>query len=197
MRSQLISFVLIVLTAAAANARQAPRGTPVVGTVKSVTAAEVILATPKGDINIAVTPHTRILVRRPAAINDIKPGTYLGTSNQNSAEANTGTAKEIHMMSKGPNVNFPMNKSGLMMTNGHVKSITHTAKGEEINVDYGKAQMRHVIINKKTVMTRMVDVGVAGLKPGLKVRANTTLGPGGKRTASFILVTAAANKRTR
>jgi hypothetical protein len=194
MRSYLISFALVVLTAAAAGAQQAPRGVPIAGTVKSVTATEVILATPKGDISVAITPRTRVLVRQPAAMKDIKPGTYLGTSNQNGAEADTGTAKEIHMMAKGPNVNFPMNKSGLMMTNGHVKSVTQTAKGVEINVDYGKAQTRHVIVNKDTVMTRMVDVGAAGLKPGLEVRANTTTGPGGKPTATFIVVTSPAAK---
>jgi hypothetical protein len=194
MRSYLISFALVVLTAAAAGAQQAPRGVPVVGTVKSVAATEVILATPKGDISVAITPRTRVLVRRPAAINDIKPGVYLGTSNQNGAEPDTGTAKEIHMMAKGPNVNFPMNKSGLMMTNGHVKSVTQTAKGEELNVDYGKAQTRHVIVNKDTVMTRMVDVGVAGLRPGAEARASTMTGPGGKPTATFIVITTPGTK---
>jgi hypothetical protein len=192
MRSHFISFALIVLTGAAAGAQQAPRGIPVTGTVKSVAAADVVLATPKGDINIAITPQTRVLVRRPAATDDIKPGAYLGTSNQNSAQAGTGTAKEIHMMDMGPNVNFPMNKSGLMMTNGHVKSVTHTVNGEEMDVDYGKAQTRHVIVSKDTVMTRMVDVGAAGLKPGLEVRANTTAGAGGKPTATFIMITTPA-----
>jgi hypothetical protein len=150
---------------------------------------DVILATPKGDVDIAITPQTRVLVRQPAAAGDIKPGAYLDTSNQNGAEAGTGTAKEIHLMDKGPNVNFAMNKSGLMMTNGHVKSITHTANGEEMDVDYGKAQTRHVIVGKDTVTTRMIDVGTACLRPGLEVRANTTRGTAGKPTATFIVVT--------
>jgi hypothetical protein len=38
----------------------------------------------------------------------------------------------------------------------------------------------------------MVDVGAAGLKPGLEVRANTTAGAGGKPTATFIMVTTPA-----
>lgn len=192
MRFHLISFSLVVLMAAAAVAQQPPQGVRIAGTVKSVAATHVILATPKGNVDIAITPQTRVLVRRPAATEEIKPGTYLGTSNQNSAEVGTGTAKEIHMMDKGPNVNFAMNKSGLMMTNGHVKSVTHTAKGEEIDVDYGKAQTRHVIVSKDTVMTRMVDLGAAGLKPGVEVSANTTTGADGKPTATFIVVTTSA-----
>jgi hypothetical protein len=194
MRFPLISFVLIILTAAAADAQQAPQGVRIAGTVKSVAATDVILTTPKGNVDIAITPQTRVLVRQSAATDDIKQGTYLGTSNQNGAETGTGTAKEVHMMDKGPNVNFAMNKSGLMMTNGHVKSVTHTAKGEEIDVDYGQAQTRHVIVSKDTIMTRMVDLGAAGLKPGLEVSANTTTGPSGKPTATFIVVTTSAAK---
>jgi hypothetical protein len=49
-----------------------------------------------------------------------------------------------------------------------------------------------VIISKDTVMTRMVDLGAAGLKPG--VSANTTTGAGGKPTATFIVVTTPATK---
>lgn len=194
MRPLLVSFTLVALTAAAAGAQQPPTGVRIAGTVKSVAATDIILATSNGDIDIALTPKTRVLVRRPAAAADIKPGTYLGTSNQDGAEAGMGTAKEVHMMDRGPNVNFAMNKSGLMMTNGHVKSVTHTAKGDELDIDYGQSQTRHVIVNKDTVMTRMVDLGVAGLKPGLEVSANTTKGAGGKPTATFIMVTSPGAK---
>lgn len=194
MRLQLISLTLVVITAAAASAQRAPQGVRIAGTIKSVTAADVTLATAKGNVDIAITPETRVLVRQPAAADEIKAGTYLGTSNQNGAEPDSGTAKEIHMMAKGPNVNFAMNKSGLMMTNGTVKSVTHTAKGDEIDIDYGQAQTRHVIVNKDTTMTRMVDLGAAGLKPGLEVSANTTTGAGGKPTASFIMIATPATK---
>jgi len=194
MRFHLVSFALVVLTVATANAQQPPRGVRIAGTVKSVTADDVVLATPKGNVDIAITPQTKVLIRQPATADDIKQGSYLGTSNQNSAEAGTGTAKEVHLMDMGPNVNFPMNKSGLMMTNGHVKSVTHTANGDEIDIDYGQAQTRHVIVSKDTTMTRMVDVGAAGLKPDLEVSANTTAGASGKPTATFILVTTPGTK---
>lgn len=192
MRLQLVTLTLVVLTATAASAQRAPQGVRIAGTIKSVAAADVVLATPKGNVDIAITPETRVLVRQPAAADEIKAGTYLGTSNQNGAAPDSGTAKEIHMMAKGPNVNFAMNKSGLMMTNGTVKSVTHTAKGDEIDIDYGQAQTRHVIVNKDTAMTRMVDLGAAGLKPGLEVSANTTTGAGGKPTATFIMITTPA-----
>ena len=191
MRSHLISLALVLCTATAAGAQQASQSVRITGTVKSASATSVVLATEKGDVTVALTPQTRVLKRQPAAASEIKAGSYLGTANQTTGDG-TGTANEVHLMDMGPNVNSPMNKPGLMMTNGHVKSVTHTAKGDEMDIDYGQAQTRHVIVSKDTTMTRMVDVGVAGLKPGLEVSANTTTGADGKPAASFVSITTPA-----
>ena len=191
MRSPLIALTLVLLMATAVSAQQAQQSVRIAGTVKSATATQIVLTTDKGDVAIAITPQTRVLKRQPAAASDIKVGSYLGTANQ-TTEANTGTANEVHLMDMGPNVNSPMNKPGLIMTNGHVKSVTHTAKGDEMDIDYGQAQTRHVIVSKDTAMTRMVDVGAAGLKPGLEVSANTTTGADGKPAASFVSITTPA-----
>jgi hypothetical protein len=193
MRSHIISISLasVLCTTAAAGAQQASQSVRIAGTVKSATATGVVLATDKGDVDIAITPQTRVLIRKPATASEIKAGAYLGTANQTTGDG-TGTANEVHLMDMGPNVNSPMNKPGLMMTNGHVKSVTHTAKGDELDIDYGQAQTRHVIVSKGTTMTRMVDVGVAGLKPGVEVSANTMTGANGKPTANFISVSTPA-----
>jgi len=191
MRSHIISLALVLCTTAAAGAQPASQSVRIAGTVKSATATGVVLATDKGDVDIAITPQTRVLIRKPATAGEIKAGAYLGTANQTTGDG-TGTANEVHLMDMGPNVNSPMNKPGLMMTNGHVKSVTHTAKGDELDIDYGQAQTRHVIVSKDTTMTRMVDVGVAGLKPGVEVSANTMTGANGKPTANFISVSTPA-----
>jgi hypothetical protein len=188
----MFAVALIALTAGAAGAQQAPQGTRVAGTVKSVTADDLILTTANGDIDLAVTPQTRVLARQPGSASDIKPGAYLGTSNQDSTVAGTGTATEVHVMDHGPNVNYPMNSSGLTMTNGHVKSVTTTAKGEEMDVDYGQATPRHVVVSKDTNITKMIDIGSGGLRPGMDVTAMTTTGADGKPTATFISITSAA-----
>jgi hypothetical protein len=182
-------FVAVVaLTAQAAGAQQAPQGERVAGTVKSITTGDLILVTGKGDLEIAITPQTRVLVRQAASAGDIKPGAYLGTSNQNASDADTGTATEVHLMDNGPNVNYPMNSSGLTMTNGHVKTVTPTATGQEMDIDYGKTTTRHVVVTTDTRITKMADVGVAGLKQGVSVGAMTTTGADGKPTATFIMI---------
>lgn len=179
---------------ASQGAQQAPQGVRIAGTVKSVATGDVILATAKGDVDIAITQQTRVLVRQAAGASDIKPGAYLGTSNQNTADADSGTATEVHLMDNGPNVNYPMNSSGLTMTNGHVKTVTPTATGEEMDVDYGKATTRHVVVTTDTRITKMADVGAAGLKPGVDVSAVTTTGTDGKPTATYIMVSPPAAK---
>ena len=182
---------LAALAAGAVIAQQAPQSARVAGTVKSVTANNLILATANGDVTLTITARTRVLVRKPAVASDIKPGAYLGTSNQDGTEPSTGAATEVHIMDNGPNVNYPMNNSGLTMTNGHVKSVTTTAKGEEMDVDYGQATPRHVVVSKDTNITTMVDVGVEDLKPGIAVSAMTITGVDGKQSASFISISSA------
>jgi len=185
----MIAATLLAVVAISAGAQQGPQGTRIAGTVKSVTPGGVTLATASGDVDIAVTAQTRVLVRQGASASDIKPGAYLGTSNQNSAaDSNSGTATEVHLGDNGPNVNFPMNNSGLTMTNGHVKAVSSTPAGKEMDIDYGQSTTRHVLVKQGTVITRMKEVGVAGLKAGLEVNAMTTSGTNGKPTASFILI---------
>lgn len=192
LRRQALAIAVLSVVAQIAGAQQAPRGVRFVGTVKSVAADKLVLTTSKGTVAIALTPQTRVMVSRPASASDIKPGAYLGTSNQNAAAPNAGTATEIHLADNGPNVNFPMNNSGLTMTNGHVTHVTRTASGEEMDIDYGKATTRHVMVPADTRITKMDEVGTAGLKPHIAVTALTTPGADGKPVATFVLVDRAA-----
>jgi len=187
-----IAATLLAIVAICAGAQKGPQGTRLAGTVKSVTAGDVTLATANGDVDIVITTQTRVLVQQEASVSDIKPGAYLGTSNQNSgSDSNSGTATEVHLGDNGPNVNFPMNNAGLTMTNGHVKTVTSTPAGKEMDIDYGQSTTRHVLVKQDTVITKMKEVGVAGLKVGLKVNAMTTTGANCKPTATFILIGAA------
>ena len=186
---RVFSIAAVALIVQTAGAQQAPQGERIAGTVKSISPSQLILATAKGDIPVVITPETRVLVRQAASANDIKQGAYLGTSNQNAPEAaDRGTATEVHLMDSGPNVNYPMNNSGLTMTNGHVKTVTATAAGQEMDIDYGKGTTRHVVVTTDTHITKMVDVGLAGLKQGGSVGAMTTTGTDGKPTATFIVI---------
>ena len=163
------------------------------GTVKSVSSGHIILTTVKGDFDLIVTPQTRYGIRNVSNANEIKPGTYLGTSNQNGAAPDTGTATEVHVMEKGPNVQFPMNETGLTMTNGRVTSVKRTDKGQEMEIDYGKDTKRRVTVTGDTSVTTQTDATAADVKPGLHVMA--ILGTGdAKSTATYVTLEPAAKK---
>jgi len=49
-----------------------------------------------------------------------------------------------------------------------------------------------VVVTTDTRITKMADVGVAGLKPGVNVNAMTTTGADGKPKATFISIDPAA-----
>jgi len=184
----LLAASLVHIAGAQPPAGGPPRGTRISGTIKSVTAGKLVLATAKGDVTIALTAKTRIAERKPASADDIKPGSYLGTANQNASSPDVGTATEVHLMKNGPNVNFAMNNSGLMMTNGHVTSVTPTASGEELNIDYGQGTTRHVVLNRGTQVTQMTDIGAEALKPSVPVTVTVVAAPDGTQNAGMILV---------
>ena len=181
-----LSLAALVLALAAGGAlAQAPA--PVTGTVKSVTADHLVISTTTGDVDLAVTPQTRVLSCQKASADEIKAGAYLGTANVTGADG--GVANEVHLMAAGPNVaNTPMGAPNLVMTNGHVKSVKTTPKGQEMDVDYGGAETRHVVVPANTPITRLSP---ATLTPGATVAARTTTGADGKMTATFVQVTAA------
>ncbi len=189
--STLLCAVAALALASAASAQPAPQGQRITGTVSSASATEVVVATSAGPVHLALTPQTRVMKRVNAKPDDIAAGTYLGTANQTAADGASGTSTEVHLMADGPNVNAPMNNAGLVMTNGHVKSVKSTAAGRELDIDYGQGTTRHVVVPAGTPTTRMVDVGVAGLTAGAPVTVGAQAGADQKPVASFIVISPA------
>jgi hypothetical protein len=180
-RLSLATAVTALLVGAAAA--QAP--TSVVGSVKSISEGHVVITTKSGDVDLLLTPQTRVAARQTASPDDIKVGDYLGTGNVTTPEG--GVATEVHLMATGPNVaNTPMAQPNQVMTNGHVKAVKTTAKGKEMDVDYGGAETRHVIVAANTPVTRLND---AKLTTGASVIVRmTATGADGKPAAVFIQV---------
>ena len=185
------SLALAAFALAAAAHAQMPQGQRLAGTVKSVAGGHVVIAAASGDADLTVTPQTRILVQQKASAGDIKPGAYLGTANVTDA-AGQGQAAEVHMMDNGPNVHSVMDADKhLMMTNGHVKSVATTAKGEELDVDYGSGAPQHVVVPAGAPVTRLAPADLSAVKAGETVNALAVPGADGKLTAAFIAVMAA------
>ena len=197
MRGWLLSLSCATALAAGGSPAQTPSAMasgPITGVVKSVGPTMLVVTTSSGDVTVSMGAQTRVLKRETAALGDIKPGAYLGTSNQTAPDGVSNTATEVHVMANGPNVEQqmdPQHNPGLMMTNGHVTSVTTTDRGAEMDVDYGGAAPRHVVVPQNAAMSRLVDVGAPALHPGEQVMARTSLGADGKPLASFVLIGAA------
>ncbi len=166
----------------------APQSMPqrVSGAVKALAPGHLVLTTASGEVDLLVTPETRVLTRTTASAAEIGAGSYLGSANVTTPEG--GKATEVHLMADGPNVHSIMDaNAGLMMTNGHVTSVETTAKGREMEVNYG-AGARRIVVAADTPVTRMVASDLSSLKPGAAVTA--ILKPGeGPPTATYITLT--------
>ena len=185
MFARLTLAAAVAVLAVGAAVAQAPQQR-LAGTVKSVAAGHLVIAGATGDVDLVLAPTTRIIAMQAASSSEIKPGTYLGTANVTTDDG--GRATEVHLADNGPNVHSVMNASaGLMMTNGHVKSVATTAKGQELDVDYG-AGSRHVVVPPNTPVTRMTPADLTALKPGTSVTAAAQTATDGKLVALFVAI---------
>ena len=189
------SSIVCVLTAfalaGAAAAQQGPQGQRIAGKISAVAPGEVVIATASGEVHVALSPQTRILRRETARVEDIAAGAYLGTANPTNADGASGTSTEVHLMDTGPNVHRPMNDAGLVMTNGHVKSVSATKAGVQIDVDYGDGA-QHIVVPADTPTTRMTNADPKALAPGEDITTVAQPGADRKLTASFITISGPA-----
>ena len=191
--ASLVSLAIAFGLASAAAAQQGPQGQRIAGKISSVAAGEVVISTPTGLVHVALSPQTRILRRQTARVEDIAPGAYLGTANQTNADGASGTSTEVHLMDTGPNVHRPMNDSGLVMTNGRVKSVSASKAGLQMDVDYGEGATQHIVVPEGTPTTRMTNAGVSALAAGEDITAAAQAGADQKLTASFITISGPAS----
>ena len=177
------------MLAAGSALAQSPPG--VVGPIKSVAGDDIVVATASGDVTVTLTPQSRIFQSRPITATDLKDGVYVGTTNKDAGEA-TGHATEVHVADGGPAFQAEWGAPGVMMTNGKVKSVTQTAKGQEFDVDYSTG-VRHVVAAPGTPITRNVAADRSALKPGVSIRASVK-DADGKKLVQYIGINPAPAK---
>ena len=183
----ILSASALALASSFAQAQAPAAQSTVTGTVKAMSAGSATISTATGDVMVMLTPQTRITARIPVAADEIKAGSYLGTANVN-AEGG-GVANEVHLGPDGQNVpNTPMGPPNLVMTNGHVTAVRTTAAGKEMDVDYGGAQTRKIVVPAGAPVTRnapgTLTVGAAvtvrGVSANGMMTANTIQVPAPK-----------------
>ena len=143
MRS-ILKAAVVVLTlfgAAAVRAQGMPQMTRIEGKVAAISASQIVLTKDDGTTaTISLLPNWAVMVSKPISVDQIQPGSYLGTTNYAKPDG-TGTSLEVHAFPpglKGPGVDFVMDaKAGTTMTNGVVGTVVKSSAGRVLTVDYG------------------------------------------------------------
>jgi hypothetical protein len=143
MRSILKAAVvgLTLFGAAVVCAQGMPQMTRVEGKVASISESQIVLTKADGTTaTIPLLPTWAVMVSKPISVDQIQPGSYLGTTNYAKPDG-TGTSLEVHAFPpgmKGPGVDFVMDaKAGTTMTNGVVGTVVKSSAGRVLTVDYG------------------------------------------------------------
>jgi hypothetical protein len=187
-----VAMLLAVLALASAAAQaQAPvrvRGdiTGVEGNVVSVRSRE------GGNLNIEITPNTTFAYMKRLRLEDVKPGTPLGTSAVKGPDGKL-IARELHIFPENrpiPNEGHrPWDlEPGSTMTNARVSALAQATGGREITLTY-KEGSQQVIVPADVPVVMAVESDRSLLKAGEYAVFAVTQGADGRITATRVQVT--------
>lgn len=183
-----------------AIAQNAPAGAPpavaVNGTVETWDGKTLTLKTATGNVSFAVPADAPVMTRKPGKLGEIGPNTFLGTTTV--PRNGRLEAIEVHVfpesMRGAGEGHYPwQGEPGSMMTNGNVTTVTNgsvasIAEGGVMKVEYkdGDKGMgtKDVYVPKDVEVTVIERVGVAALKPGIRVGGQVRQNADGSASAT-------------
>lgn len=179
-----MKFLALVAAAAALLATPALAQTPEVirGKVVKATATELTVKPASGKpLTISLLPDWRVQVTKPISVEEIKPGSFIGTAEMPQADG-TGRSLEVHVFPPGVKVgegHYSWNlKKGSMMTNGTVGKVTTSAKGRQLELSYPNGT-RKVTVPANVPVVLMTDGDRSQVKAGIPVFVIGFPKPGG------------------
>jgi hypothetical protein len=194
MKKILFAAAALALNSAAqirAETAPPPKLTRVEGVVTKISSTEVTLAETGGKVEtIALVPDWLVLVSKRISVNEIKPGSYLGTTNTAKPDG-TGRSIEVHVSppgARGPGLDFVMDAAtNTTMTNGVVGTVAKTSGGRLLDVNYGFGD-RHITVPPGIPVVLNVPGGHELVKIGHTIRVTTFTPPTGSPVRQFITV---------
>ncbi len=188
MRRLTILLCLLALLGGA-PAGSAPAVTTVQGTIASIDAHGLALATAAGRTHVETTAGTRVLDRFPARLQDIWVGDFIGVAARKEPDGAL-TAVSINILSalKGQarEGQFPM-ENGNIMTNAVVTRYVSRVAGRTVTLAYagGTASIR---VPPGTEIHRLAPGSLGELKAGMRVSVRGTERGDGTLTALSITI---------
>jgi Domain of unknown function (DUF5666) len=140
---------------------------------------------------IHLNPKTRFILVVPAALADVKPGTFIGVAAL-PGEGSELEAMEVHIFPeamRGTGEGYrPFDlapKSS--MTNGNISARVDAATGPKLTVTY-KGGEQTIVIDPKTPIVALEPAARTDLKPGAAIIARGPKQQDGSIDAAFVLI---------
>ena len=174
-----------------------------------MTATQLTIASQDMTETVNLTPATVFMAARKGTLADIKPGSFIGTTNVPDADG-VGSSTEVHIFPPGvemgegdrPMPAAPGSDSASRMTNGTVSSaapatdssrMTNGAVGAvsggtggiEMDVTY-EGGKRHIVVSPDTPVQVMSSASPKQLKEGAAVVVGVVPGDKDSKTATFV-----------
>ncbi len=143
------------------------------------------------DRTVRLNPKTRFVLVAPAALADVKPGTFVGVAAMPS-EGGEQKAMEVHIFPeamRGTGEGFrPFDLApGSTMTNGNINARVDAASGPKLTVSY-KGGQQTIIVDPKTPIVALEPGAKDELKPGAAIIARGRRQDDGSIDAVFVLI---------
>lgn len=165
-----------LLTAGAANAQAPAPPVRVNGVVTAISADSVTVKGADGKSTVLPLVRTwTAVVTKPVDIENIKPGSFVATANQNIDEK-SGKSIELRIFepgNKGGEGSRAMAAPNTTMTNGTVQTVKKGAGGRELDVTY-PGGVRHIIVPPDVQVIGNMPAARDAVKVGATISANTT-----------------------
>ena len=143
------------------------------------------------DQTVRLNPKTRLILVVPAALADVKPGSFIGVAAL-PGEGNELKAMEVHIFPeamRGTGEGFrPFDlapKSS--MTNGNISARVDATTGPKLTVTY-KGGEQTIVVDPKTPIVALEPGAQTDLKPGAAIIARGPKVNDGSIDAAFVLI---------
>jgi len=180
---------LVLMISASAGAAQTDTTTQ--GTIESVKSNTISIVTATGGhMRVHMTGDTRVVTRKPARLEDIKVGDFIGVTGERGTEGAL-TAVSINIFPSGQRGRiregqWPM-ESGNVMTNAVVTQYVSAVAGRTLYLMY-KDGTATIAVPPGTQVRRLTMSTLGDLRPGLHVTVRGAQGSDGGLTASSIVI---------
>jgi hypothetical protein len=144
-------------------------------------------------VKVHLSAKTQLMLSTPADASAIKPGSYVGATNMDQTDG-SGVSSEVHVMTgeggPRPGINVPWG-GGAMMTNGVVSKVAKSAKGPQLEINYGTGSKQVVVPGTTPIVVLSNTSDRSLVKPGVRVLAAGKADADGAVDAAYMTITPA------